>query len=441
MLISATFDRSGEESTSSLEKRSKRRLRLRRGTQFEMGRVRQAGKVFWFFFSRKNMLSCFCLTALLATSACAWMPDDGPLLSDVEAEAKKSNPEFVLIPVDRSVVTAVNSTPAGGTAATNVLPDRTPLTIGAGDVLSIELYGAGPAGLFSAPGAEAASTSPNTPTVTQQVVDEDGNISFPFAGILHVGGLTIAEAQTELEAKLQPKMVEPQVSIHISTNASNVVTLTGVIKNPGRPALTAAHERIIDLISSAGGSTVLPTDTLIQLTRHGRTVAIPMQTLLDHPEQDFPADPGDVIDLINNPRTYLVMGAVDTDYGSTNKFAQEFPMNVPYLTLAAAVARAGGILDKTGNARAVFLMRTEPPEVLRRIPSVAGRIDTSVAHQVVYAFNMKRASGYFYANDFPMRPRDMVLVPDARLTEIKKVFDVITPLSGEATTGSVVSSH
>jgi len=45
---------------SFLKKRSKKRLLLPNATQFEVGYVRQRAKVFWFFFSKNNILS-FCL--------------------------------------------------------------------------------------------------------------------------------------------------------------------------------------------------------------------------------------------------------------------------------------------------------------------------------------------------------------------------------------------
>jgi hypothetical protein len=43
--------------SSFLKKRSKKLLLLPCATSFEMGQVRQGAKVFWFFFSKKNILS------------------------------------------------------------------------------------------------------------------------------------------------------------------------------------------------------------------------------------------------------------------------------------------------------------------------------------------------------------------------------------------------
>jgi len=53
-----------------LKKRNKKLLLLAR-TQFEMGHVRQVAKVFWFFFSKKNIL----LLSLPLSLAAADMPD------------------------------------------------------------------------------------------------------------------------------------------------------------------------------------------------------------------------------------------------------------------------------------------------------------------------------------------------------------------------------
>jgi hypothetical protein len=45
-----------KERSSFLKKRSKKRLLLADMARFDMGRVRQRAKVFWFFFSKKNIV-------------------------------------------------------------------------------------------------------------------------------------------------------------------------------------------------------------------------------------------------------------------------------------------------------------------------------------------------------------------------------------------------
>ena len=65
-------------------------------------------------------------------------------------------------------------------------------------------------------------------------VDANGSISFPLAGTLSVSGLTPAEVEAELEARLQRSYVrDPQVTVNLKETLSRVVTVEGEVKKPG----------------------------------------------------------------------------------------------------------------------------------------------------------------------------------------------------------------
>ena len=65
-------------------------------------------------------------------------------------------------------------------------------------------------------------------------VDETGKIRFPPAGIVEVGGKTLAEIDQALAAALRANHVrEPQVTVRLKEAVSQVLTIDGEVKNPG----------------------------------------------------------------------------------------------------------------------------------------------------------------------------------------------------------------
>ena len=65
-------------------------------------------------------------------------------------------------------------------------------------------------------------------------VDANGSISFPLAGTLTVSGLTPAEVEDELEARLRRSYVrDPQVTVNLKETLSRVVTVEGEVNKPG----------------------------------------------------------------------------------------------------------------------------------------------------------------------------------------------------------------
>lgn len=93
------------------------------------------------------------------------------------------------------------------------------------------------------------------PNEGEAVVDTSGNISIPFAGQVHVGGLTPQEAQTQIVAALKRGYVrEPIVALNAKEIKSQTVTVEGSIKEPGLYPV-ASETTLLRAIASAKGLT------------------------------------------------------------------------------------------------------------------------------------------------------------------------------------------
>jgi len=376
------------------------------------------------------------LIAAVALAGCGSIPTFGPNVGQIVDESRMAKRYgFTLVNVDAAVLRAMGTAPHA--TLRQFFPDDRPIVprIGPGDVLSIAIYEAGAGELFAPPAAQPLNYGTNNVTLPAVEVDPAGIIAVPFAGRLKVGGLTPPEAQAAIRRRLGGKSIEPQVLVAVTKDQTNVVTATGTVRNPGRFRLTAASETLMQVIADAGGSTGLATDTVLQLTRGGRQVSVRLSDLLSFPQQDIHAHPGDYLNLIQDPRNFLIYGAV---YRSG-----AYPLPVDKVTLTQAISRAGGMVDQLADSRGVFVFRYEYPNVLRDIP--AGQIVSAPAMSdpaktpmppVIYRVDMKTAAGIFYANAFQLRDKDLVFVPTAETIDWEKYLDLFRVTASPALSGA-----
>jgi SLBB domain len=117
----------------------------------------------------------------------------------------------------------------------------------------------------------------------------------------------------------------------------------------------------LDVITRAGGLRDQDQDTWVVLERHGRRAAVPFGSLTCEPDNNISAWPNDTIYLYKEPQTFLAFGA--------SGLQGQFPFSTGpgssawRMTLAEAVAAAGGLLDLVADSGSVFLYRREPREL------------------------------------------------------------------------------
>ena len=173
---------------------------------------------------------------------------------------------------------------------------------------------------------------------------------------------------------------------------------------------------------------------MLQLTRSGKQASVRLSDLLASPQQDVHAQPGDFLNLIPEPRDYMVYGAVFK--------SGAYPLATAKTTLAEAISHAGGIVDSMADTRGVFVFRYEDPALVRRIPphdiaSTPVKQDAKTPMPpVIYRINMKTAAGIFYASAFPLRDKDLVFVPTAEQIDWEKYLDLFRLTASPALSGA-----
>lgn len=357
-----------------------------------------------------------CLVLLAGLAGCATLPTSGPTGKQVERSAL--DPENPL-PIQLVQVETVTDIPAPRSeASVAALPDLAPPPtdmIGPGDVLDISIYEAGVtlfAGSSSAAAAGSLAQVGVNPGVQAQRlppsrVDDNGDISIPYAGKLHVVGRTVGETENMVRASLRGLSQNPQVLITLSQAITNSVIVSGEVARPGRLVLQTNRETLSDVIALAGGYRGAAKDLILRVFRRSDSVDIAINDLIDTPKLDVRAYPGDRLMLINNPRTYSVMGAPSV--------VQQIPFTRSKVSLAEAISTVGGVNPGLGDPAAIFVFRYVRDEQGAEVP-------------VVYHLNMMKTGTYFLAQRFAMHDKDVLYFGNAAANQPSKALGLVSQL-------------
>lgn len=377
-------------------------------------------------------LDCLAVVVGLFLAGCSTLPTAGPTASQiVSQQADDKQPSFDIVDIDNRVVDSVifrrQADFSARVPAHGAPPEP---AIGVGDSLVVTLWEAAGGGLFASATSDEIAPGSHSVTLPEQTVARDGAISVPFAGRVRVAGHLPTEVQHEIEQHLSGKAIDPQAIVAVSKSINNMVTVTGDAIAGARIPLSLKGERLLDLIAAAGGVKAPVYETTVQLSRGGVTATIPMATLVADPPENIYAQPGDVLTVIKAPRTFTVFGAA----GQNNEI--EFP--AAKLSLAEALAKAGGLQDARSDPSGVFLFRYEPVDVLQTLGQKPAIVTPDGKSPVVYRLDLRNAKAYFAAERFPVEDKDVIYIANADLDELQKFFGLIGTLTAPAITGVVV---
>jgi len=360
--------------------------------------------------------------ATLSISACASLPTSGPTVHQVvkEAESGQSVIPFTLVPLDAVAASSTSPPPDAGIAKMAALarvpgPARAD-QIRPGDTLNISVFEVG-ISLFSGggPGSTGPALTPRTPTAAAQVIStevrEDGFIDLPYAGTVMAAGAYPEELSTVIRSHLKAFSENPAVSVSIADSVKNVVYLGGAVAKSGRFRLTAAHERLLDALALAGGSTIDPNEIQVRLQRGNEEVTAPLNQINPGDPADLPIYPGDRIQFVRVRPSYTVFGASD-------KISQVY-FEAKDVSLAEAIARVAGPSDFRANPRGVFVCRYEAGPDGKPRP-------------VVYQLNMMKTEAYFVAQKFRMHDKDVILFANSSGSMTQKLVNLISNLFSPA---------
>ena len=375
------------------------------------------------------ILACLTVAAL---GGCSTLPTAGPTTGQVvDQSVKDDQARFDIVDVDDNVVSTLLARP-GESFRTRFRKYGKPPDpkIGIGDTISVTIWEAAAGGLFGSSVTTGITPGSRSVTIPEQMVARDGAISVPFADRIPVAGKSPLDVQHVIEQRLADKAIEPQVIVVIAKSVTNAATVSGEVVNGARVPLSLNGDRLLDLIALAGGAKSPVYETFVRLTRDGVTVTIPMEVLVSNPTENIYAWPGDVLTLVRLPQTFSVFGATGQN--------TQVSFNAERVTLAEALAKAGGLQDLRADPAGVFLFRFEPPDVVDALKARALATGPGGSSPIVYRLDLSDANSYFFAQRFPVEDKDIIYVANARLNELQKFFTLLNTITGPVITGIVV---
>ena len=249
-----------------------------------------------------------CVATSVGLSGC-FLPSSGPESFDVKAQVYSSVP-YALVPLTEEVVDVLSRYEPKGLSG--AFTDRRPpanLRFGIGDVVTVTIFEAAAGGLFIP--TEAGVRPGNFVQLPDQAVDNDGNISVPYAGVIRAAGRTNVEVQNEIVSRIRNRAIEPQVVVALSSQRTSLVSVNGEVNNPVRFAAAAAgaEDRITDAIVRAGGIRGQGFETWVTLERNGKRATVPFENLIMNASNNIYIQPKDRIYVYREQQKFIAFGA------------------------------------------------------------------------------------------------------------------------------------
>lgn len=363
----------------------------------------------------------FILSVIALMTGCSgWLPGSGPNTKQLE-EAVNSAPDNTLISlVDiDSVATQRLQASEKKQQFAEVFPNSRQMSYVAnpGDMLEISIWEASPAMLFgSAPSPISSVASGRSTTLPEQMVGQDGLISVPFAGRIRAANQTLSAIENEIIRALQGKANMPQVMVRMTRNTTANATVVGEVRQSVMMPLTPKGERVLDAVAAAGGVSQSVEKITVQLARKSQVHSMPLEKIIQDPKQNIRLYPGDVLTAFYQPFSFTALGATGKN--------DEIKFEAQGISLSQALGRVGGVLDNRTDPRGVYVFRFEDRTALPQgAPLKALNQEGKVP--VVYRLDLSDPAGYFLAQGFPIKNKDVLYVANASSVELQKFLNIM----------------
>ncbi len=371
---------------------------------------------------RCGLISLFTL-ALLGGGGCSFFPVSGPTSLAIDSETSPTVP-YALIKLTPETIDILAAHEPKGLAGT--FTDRRPpanITFGIGDVVSITVFEAAAGGLFIP--LEAGVRPGNYVNLPDQMVDNNGNITMPFAGLIKAAGRTNVQVQNDIVDKIKNRAIEPQVVVTLAQQRTSLISVVGAVNTPLRFAVPAsgAGDRVLDAITRAGGISGPGYGSWVMLERGGRRATVPFENLVMNASNNIYVLPGDRIYVYQEQQKFMAFGAYSLNTNGTNQ--GQITFDAWRLNLAEAVAKAGGLADIQANPGAVYLYRQEPREVAQLLGADMERFGGPLV-PVIFSVSFRDPGGYFLATRFQMRNDDIIFVANAQSVDVAKFLTFVS---------------
>jgi polysaccharide export outer membrane protein len=137
------------------------------------------------------------------------------------------------------------------------------------------------------------------PSINPVQIDDRGNVTLPYIGIMSTAGTTPGELAQRIRDTYVAKQIYRTVDVSVSVT-ERYVYVGGEVARPGRivwtPDLTVGKA-----IQAAGGFTLYAKETKVNLTREQKAYDVNVTLAQKNPRQDIRLMPGDSVQVPRSP--------------------------------------------------------------------------------------------------------------------------------------------
>ncbi|WP_434718056.1 polysaccharide biosynthesis/export family protein [Paraburkholderia sp. A1BS-2L] len=292
-----------------------------------------------------------------------------------------------------------------------------PYTVGVGDVLQIVVWDH-PELSAALGGTPAQNTTRPGDPIAGFVVDQSGDLTFPYAGTLHVAGLRTEDVQKRLSAALGKYFVKPQVTVRMASYRAHDIYVDGEVHAPGVVAVNDVPMSLYEAIARAGGFSDSADQSALVLVRGGVSHPINLTQMLAsglNPSRLYLRS-GDRLRIVaRDENDVYVMGEV-------NKPVSAIPNRTGRITLADALSQAGSVNASTADAAQMFVVRG----ALNGTPQV-------------FHLDGRSPVAMLVAKEFDLQPKDVVYVDGNGLVRFSRVLSLLLPAINAGMTAGILA--
>ncbi|WP_423382533.1 polysaccharide biosynthesis/export family protein [Burkholderia sp. LMG 32019] len=280
--------------------------------------------------------------------------------------------------------------------------------IGPGDVLNIVVWDHPELNLPTAQTTNGDNIGTNS-VAAGYTVDASGNVQFAYAGLVHVAGLTEAEARAALTRRLGEYVRKPQIALRIQAYRSKRVYLDGEVRTPGLQIVNDMPMTLPEAIDRAGGFTTGADRSQVSVTRGGKTVNVSLPAIIAagvNPSNILLRD-GDLVRVhATSDAKVFVLGEVSRPATLT--------LTDGRMSLGEALGDTGGVSQYTSDARQIYVVRRGPGN-----------------RPQVYHLDGSAPASYALAEQFALERRDVVFVDASSLVRWSRVVNLLIPSAAQ----------
>ncbi len=250
-------------------------------------------------------------------------------------------------------------------------------------------------------------------TPAGRTIDDNGEIFFPLIGNIRAAGLTVSQFRDSLSKRLSRYIRNPQVEVDVAGFRSQKIFISGQVRNPGVVPITDQPMLLTDAVGLAGGATENADLYGVVLTRGNSSVTLNMDRLYFNGDlsANVLMQNGDVISVPDKMmRKVFVLGEVGNAIGFNQ--ARSYVMRRGSMTLTEVLSDAGGVSPYSAAANEIYVLRLE----------------SGSNQPLVYLLDGAHPESLLLAEQFVIRPRDVIFVNPTGPTMIGRFIGQFLPL-------------